>query len=110
MLGINADTKIFLYGGSVDMRKGFEGLHAMVEQVLCEDATSGAYFVFLNHHRNRIKVLYWDLDGFALWSKRLEKGKFLCSSQGKVSINRRDFFLMLEGITPKRINQRYSIV
>ena len=109
MLGIAADTKIFLYGEAVDMRNGFEGLQAIVEQLICEDPTSGAYFVFLNRYHNRIKVLYWDLDGFALWSKRLEKGKFLCDHQGKVSISRRDFFLMLEGITPKRINRRYSL-
>ena len=69
-------SKILVYRDPIDMRKGFEGLSALVEIGFTEDLTSGAYFVFLNRQKNRMKILYWDSDGLAIWYKRLEKGKF----------------------------------
>lgn len=66
----------------------------------------GAYFAFLNRKRDRIKVLYWDGDGLAFWYKRLEKGVFR-QNQGRVIIDRREFFMLLEGVTPKHVRQRY---
>ncbi len=68
-----------------------------------------AYFLFLNRSRDRAKILYWDGDGFVLWYKRLEKGSFLCAAQGHLALSRRDFFLLLEGITPKKIQRRFSV-
>lgn len=110
MLGVVGNARIFLYGEPVNMRKSFEGLCAIVEQSLMEVPTSGAYFVFLNRQKDKIKVLYWDVDGLSIWYKRLEKGRFLSrSSWGKI-ITRREFFMLLEGVIPKRINPRYNIV
>ena len=107
MLAYPAGARIFLHAQPVDLRKGFEGLSFIAETVLKENITSGAFFVFLNKQRNKIKILYWDHDGLAIWTKRLEKGLF-----GKIPcqrvINRREFFMMLEGITPKWINLRYN--
>lgn len=108
VFGITGNARIFLYGDPVDMRKGFEGLGAIAEQALSQELTSGAYFVFLNRQRDRIKVLYWDVDGLAVWYKRLEKGRFLRNTSQGVALTRKDFFMLLEGIVPKRINRRYT--
>jgi len=110
MLSVVGNARIFLYAEPVNMRKSFEGLCAIVEQALMEKPTSGAYFIFLNRQKNRIKVLYWDVDGLAIWYKRLEKGRFLCKAPGENLMTRREFFMLLEGVTPKCLNPRYNVV
>jgi len=109
MLAFAGNTHIFLYGEPVSMRKSFEGLCSIVEQSLSQVPTSGAYFVFLNRDRDKMKVLYWDNDGFAIWYKRLEKGRFPKKSSGKILMKRREFFMLLEGITPKHLSPRFSL-
>lgn len=109
MLAVAGNARVFLHGEAVNMRKSFEGLCTIVEQFVKEEPTSGAYFVFLNRQRDKMKVLYWDNDGLAIWYKRLEKGRFLGQSSGNIVMNRRDFFMLLEGITPKRLSARYSL-
>lgn len=74
MLAFLGKTRLFLYHEPIDMPKGFEGLSAIFNVAFQGELTSGAYFIFLNRHRNLMKVLYWDHDGFAIWQKRLEKG------------------------------------
>jgi len=91
------------------MRKGFEGLSGLVETTFQGELTSGAYFVFLNWKRNRMKVLYWDVDGLALWSKRLEKGRFPKPLSDELLMDRKGFLMLLEGVTPKRIQKRFKI-
>ena len=76
MISLSGNAKIFLYQTPVDLRKGFEGLSAIVEIAFHGELTTGAYFIFLNKPRNRMKVLYWDSDGLAIWYKRLERGTF----------------------------------
>lgn len=71
-----ADCKVFLCTAPVDMRKSYEGLSALTQGVLCANPLSGHLFVFLNSKRNRIKMLYWNLNGFCITQKRLEKGQF----------------------------------
>ena len=56
-----------------------------------------------------MKVLYWDGDGLVIWYKRLEKGNFAGKNYRTASINRREFFMLLEGVTPHKIQARYSI-
>ena len=91
------------------MRKGFEGLSGLVEASFHGELTSGTYFVFLNWKRDRLKVLYWDVDGLALWYKRLEKGSFPKPRSDQVLMDRKEFLMMLEGITPKCIQKRFKI-
>jgi transposase len=109
MLALPGKARLFLYQTPTDMRKGFEGLSGVVDEEFKGELISGAYFIFLNRQRNRMKVLYWDGDGFAIWAKRLEKGHFAKRKDNKVLLERREFFMLLEGITPKRLQKRYSI-
>jgi len=109
MLAVAANARIFFFQKPIDMRKGIEGLSAFVEESCLGELMSGAYFVFVNRSKDRMKVLYWDGDGFAIWWKRLEKGRFHLIGIERASINRREFFMLLEGITPHRIQKRFKI-
>ena len=105
MLTIAGNTRIFIYKNRVDMRKSFEGLGAVVEREYPDKLLTGSLFVFLNRTGDRIKTLYWDHDGLAIWYKRLEKGSFSSKNYGE--IDRRKFFMMLEGVTPKSLQKRW---
>ena len=110
MLTVAGSARVFIYGEPVDMRNGFEGLSAIVEASFDAEITSGAYFIFINRQRDRMKALYWDVDGLAVWYKRLEKGTFAkAKRRGSQLISRREFLMLLEGVTPERINRRYKI-
>lgn len=108
MLAFPGKARLFLYQEPTDMRNGFEGLSAIVNTVFHGELMSGAYFVFLNRPRNIMKVLYWDSDGLAIWNKRLEKGHFAKRQHQDVVLERREFFMLLEGITPRRLQKRYK--
>jgi transposase len=108
MLSIG-NVRIFLYRETVDMRKGFEGLSALVEEAFSGELLSGAYFVFLNYKRDKIKVLYWDLGGLAIWYKRLEEGRFQKFQSDRTLIERREFLMLLEGVIPKRMQKRFKV-
>jgi hypothetical protein len=74
VLSLSSALRIFLATEPADMRKGFDGLSQLVRDRIAQDPLSGHLFVFRNRRRDRIKILYWDRDGFALGYKRLEKG------------------------------------
>jgi transposase len=76
MLTFSGSLRIFLALEPCDMRKSFNGLHALVSERLNEDPLCGALFVFTNKPRTRLKILYWDGTGLWILAKRLEKGRF----------------------------------
>jgi len=108
MITIGNQARLFLFEQPVSMHKSFEGLSGLVEEAFPGQLLEG-YFIFLNRIRDKMKVLYWDGDGFALWYKRLEKGSFLRQKNTSRSIKRREFFLLLEGITPQKMQRRFSL-
>ena len=76
MLTIPGNARIFLCDYPVNMRKSFEGLSSLVEQLFPGELLSGSLFIFLNRRKDHMKVLFWDKDGLIIWFKRLEKGSF----------------------------------
>ncbi len=76
MLNLASHVRIFLHTQPVDMRKSFDGLFGIVKNEFGKDVRDGGLFLFLNRNRNRIKLMYWDVDGIAIWMKRLERGSF----------------------------------
>jgi transposase len=76
MIHLPASVRVYLCLMACDMRKSFDGLHRLVREHLELDALGGHLFVFASRRRDRLKILYWDRDGFAVWSKRLEEGTY----------------------------------
>ena len=83
-----------LHSQNVDMRKSFDGLHAIVQSEFQRDIRLGDLFLFLNRRLDRIKLLHWDRDGLVIWMKRLEFGSFRetrpCSGSRRSRRDRRD--------------------
>ena len=77
MIPIPAHTKVWLAAGVTDMRKGFNGLSALADKVLSEDPFSGHLFVFRGRQGDLIKIIWFDGQGACLFSKRLERGRFI---------------------------------
>ena len=76
MLSLPLPVRIFLCTQPADMRRSFDGLAQMVREFLQTDPLSGHLFVFRSKRGDRLKLLYWDSDGLAIWYQRLEKGSF----------------------------------
>lgn len=111
MLPVGA-ARIFLCRHPVDLRKSYDTLTALAANVLHEDPLSGAFFVFLNRGRNRIKILYWDRDGFAIWMKRLERGTFPLPDgreSGKQELSRASLLQLLEGLKNVKKTSRFHL-
>ncbi len=107
MIPVPAQTKVWLAAGVTDMRKGFAELSALAEQVLQQDPYCGHLFVFRGRRGDLIKVIWFDGQGSCLFSKRLERGRFVWPSarDGKLSLSPAQLAMLLEGIdwrTPER--------
>jgi transposase len=100
MLNLPPSVKVFVASDITDMRRSIDSLSQLVDDVLKKDVFSGHLFVFCNRRGDRIKILYWDRNGFCLWYKRLERGVFrLPKVQSKVfMIAPNELNLLLEGI------------
>jgi hypothetical protein len=105
MFNISPFTRIFVAVKPVDMRRSFNGLFSLVRSQLGEDPFSGSLFLFRGKRSNLIKILWWDVDGFAIFAKRLEVGtfrfpdvRFVDGVCQPVEIQRSELLLLLEGI------------
>jgi transposase len=100
VLSLPPTVRIFLSTEPADMRWGFDRLAATVRQSLGDDPLSGHLYVFRNKRADRVKILYWDRSGFALWYKRLEQGTFRFPTNDAVraSLSAAELALLLEGI------------
>jgi len=76
MIHLPASVRVYLCLTPCDMRKSFDSLQTLVREHLELDAFAGHLFVFTSRRKDRVKILYWDRDGFAVWSKRLEEGTY----------------------------------
>ena len=110
MISLSADTHIFIAAGHTDMRKGFDGLCGLVTSVLQKDPLSGQLFLFINRRRDKMKILYWDGDGLAIWYRRLEQGTFQMPavSEGQACVEMRsdELTMLLRGIDYSSVKRR----
>src|SRR4051794_33167976 len=98
MLALSASCRYFLYRSGTDMRRGIYSLAGLVRQELAQDPLSGDVFIFLGKRGNQIRLLQWDRDGFALYSKRLEQGTFQRPAAASNQITDQELMLILRGI------------
>jgi len=100
MLEFPENIRIFIKPGITDMRKQINGLADIVMSYMNEAPLSGSFFVFCNRRRDRLKILYWDRNGFCLWLKRLEQDKFPWpkDTSSKLELSHEQLKMLLEGI------------
>jgi transposase len=102
--------RVYLCTLPTDMRKGFDTLAALVREGLGCDPLSGHLFLFIGRRRDRIKILYWDSDGYALWYKRLEIGTFRMPvakpDTTSIELKASELAMLLEGIDLRSIKRR----
>ena len=103
-------VRVYLCTSTTDMRKGFDTLAVVVRDSLGCDPMSGHLFLFVGRRRDRIKILYWDRDGYALWYKRLEKGTFRMPvakpDAASIELKASELAILLEGIDLRSIKRR----
>ena len=98
MIGLPSQGRIFLRQAATDLRKSFDGLSGLVRGEMDQDPMSGDLFVFVNRSRDLVKALYWDRDGFAIWAKRLECGRFSVPGGQEPEMDRAGLAMLLEGV------------
>lgn len=108
MLMVSPAVKVFLAIDPADMRKSFDGLSALVAGVIGQDPYSGHLFVFRGRRADRVKILYWDRTGYALFYKRLEEGtfRFPQGTGSHVEVEASDLMMLLEGIELEGVRRR----
>jgi len=104
MIGLPPKTEIWIAAGVTDLRRGFDGLSALVQTKLEQHPFSGHVFVFRGRRGDLIKLLWWDGDGLCLFAKRLERGRFIWpqATEGTVALTRAQLSMLLEGIDWRR--------
>ena len=122
MISPSGSLRVFVCTQPADMRKSFDGLCGMAQEVMKQDPLSGHLFLFRNRSRDRLKILYWDRDGLAIWYKRLEKGTWQFPTDVKkrttatdsaqsdptvsAEITREELSLLLDGIDLRSVERR----
>ncbi len=101
MISLARGTRVYAYAAPADLRKGYEGLSALVRQDLGRDPLSGDLYLFCNRLRHRAKVLHWDGTGLCIYMKRLEKNRFAClwreGDRNGLTLSETELRLFLEG-------------
>jgi transposase len=108
MIMLPSAVRIFLCTRPVDLRKSFDGLTGLVQDCFGQDPLNGHLFLFLNRRRDRIKILYFDRDGLAIWYKRLEAGSFQVpqATENGVELQSAQLAMLLSGIDLRTARQR----
>jgi transposase len=108
MIYLPASVRVYLCLSACDMRKSFDGLHTLVREHLDLDAFAGHLFVFASRRKDRVKILYWDRDGFAIWSKRLEEGTYAIplGEERRREITAQELGALLSGIDLSQATRR----
>ena len=109
MLTLPSNIRLFMYQHPMSMRKSFEGLSGIIEDLFPGELLTGAFFIFLNRRKDHLKVLFWDGDGLVIYFKRLEEGTFNWKWGENIPLNRKTFLLLLEGVIPKKFEHRFSL-
>ncbi len=104
MIGLPSGTRIWLAAGVTDMRRGMDGLAALVQLALAENIFAGDLFIFRGRRGDLVKLLWWSGDGMNLYAKRLERGRFVWpqASSGVVHLSAAQLSMLLEGIDWRR--------
>lgn len=111
MLTLSSTMRIFLCVTPVDMRRSFDTLAGLVQDVFGQDTFSGNLFVFRNREETKMKILFWDRDGYVIWYKRLEQGTFrLPAAAASCEVDTTEFMMLLNGVDARVISKqhRYS--
>jgi len=102
VLGLPSSVRIYFATALVDMRNGIDGLRARVQQVLEKDPNAGHLFVFIGKSRDKLKILFWDRNGYVVYFKRLERGRFQLPSadetRTKIEMEPAQLAMLLDGI------------
>lgn len=109
MILLPSAVRIFLCMRPIDLRKSFDGLTGLVQECFGQDPLTGHLFLFVNRRRDRIKILYFDRDGLAIWYKRLEAGSFEMPSTAEldgVELQPAQLAMILSGIDLRSARQR----
>ena len=111
MIHLPASVRVYVCLTACDMRKSFDSLHALVRDYLELDAFAGHLFVFASRRKDRVQILYWDRDGFAVWSKRLEEGTYAVpfgdsAEERRREITAQELGALLSGIELKQADRR----
>lgn len=110
LFGLEEAPKVFLYARPADMRKGFDGLYGLVLEHMELDPRRGYLFVFMNTRRTHVKVLHWNVDGLALFYKRLERGTFKRPTARvnapNSELTKEELFMILRGIDFEKTKKR----
>ncbi len=107
MIAPSAGTRIWIAAGVTDLRRGLTGLSGLVQTALEQNPFSGNVFVFRGRRGDLIKLIWHDGDGFCLFSKRLDRGRFIWpqASSGTVLLSRAQLSMLLEGIDWRRVER-----
>ena len=121
MIGSTRKVRVYAYGGPTDLRKGYDGLSALVTHGLGRDPLSGELYLFVSRNRKRAKVLLWDGTGLCVYAKRMERGCFAClwrePCEGPLIRTMSELRLFLEGsrlagrisLSPPVVERKYLV-